>query len=348
MAVTTVGQYVFYYHPNLETVRTSATVIGNNAFNYATKLRIVDLVADSQITIGSTAFTNASSLTHFIIRSSSMAVLNATNIFDYTRVSRGLGAIYVPSNLVESYKTNSNWSAVANAIHPIGDYPIENFDTIKDSWATILAKSDPSSSYSIGDTKTLVLNANTSIVCQIAAFNTDVLASDSSKTALITWIMRDAYPDHTEKMKPAGTSLGGWEGSSLRTWLISDILPLLEASDVGASLQTVTKTYRTKHSTDTDTTKSCSDKIWIPSYKEVNGTNTTYVESDGVVYSGLFSNNKSRVKYNGMNGASVGWWLRSAYNTSNFSSVTNVGGLSYTTANSAQYFVFGFCTGAAS
>ena len=225
-------------------------------------------------------------------------------------------------------------------------------DSINDSWATILADTNPSAHYNVGDTKSLILDNETVVVCQIAAFNTDVLASDSSKTANITWIIQDIYKTK-DTMNSSSTSLGGWEGSSLRTWLISDILPLLEASDVGASLQTVTKTYRTKHSTDTDTTKSCSDKIWIPSYKEIGGGELSCIESDGVVYSGLFNNSSSRIKYLHANGSITAkqYWLRSAASSSAFTYVGAAGTVSAggaSASNTATFVVFGFCTGASS
>jgi hypothetical protein len=107
------------------------------------------------------------------------------------------------------------------------------------------------------------------------------------------------------------------------------------------NIKEVTKTYRTK--SPTDTTLSATDTLWIPSYKEVGFTSTSYVESEGVVYSDVFKSNAARIKCNA-SGPASGWWLRSASDTGYFRMVSNYG--SYegnSVANSSRGLVFGFC-----
>jgi len=63
--------------------------------------------------------------------------------------------------------------------------------TITDTWAEIfqhIALGDYATRYSVGDTMSLNLGAEGYINMQIAAFDTDVLASDSTRRAPITWI----------------------------------------------------------------------------------------------------------------------------------------------------------------
>ena len=52
-----------------------------------------------------------------IIRSDTVCTLNSTNAFT------GTPYIYVPSALVNSYKTATNWSSYAAQIRAIEDYP---------------------------------------------------------------------------------------------------------------------------------------------------------------------------------------------------------------------------------
>ena len=126
----------------------------------------------------------------------------------------------------------------------------------------------------------------------------------------------------------------------MRGWLISDILSKIP-TEIKSHIVSVKKSYRSK--SPNDETLWSDDEIWIPSYKEVGFANASYIESDGVVYSGLFNLNKERIKYNTSGSADI-WWLRSAGSTSSFRCVYNNGGGSDYIANLAFGVVFGFCT----
>ena len=96
-----------------------------------------------------------------IIRSTTISILSATNALTDTKIARGEGAIYVPTNLVDTYKAASNWSTYASQIYPISAYPKTDFSTISDSWAEIFeAESDGTyaTKYNVGDTKQLSVN----------------------------------------------------------------------------------------------------------------------------------------------------------------------------------------------
>ena len=90
-------------------------------FNGCSKLTTADFpVAES---IGNTAFNNCSALTTLILRSGTMATLSNTNAFNGTPIKSGTGYIYVPAALVDTYKAATNWTAYANQIRAIEDYP---------------------------------------------------------------------------------------------------------------------------------------------------------------------------------------------------------------------------------
>ena len=48
---------------------------------------------------------------------------NVKSVFDSSNISNGMGYIYVPADLVETYKADANWSACADQIRAIEDYP---------------------------------------------------------------------------------------------------------------------------------------------------------------------------------------------------------------------------------
>ena len=78
---------------------------------------------ESIVNIGAYAFAGCESLSVVILRSSTMATLADTNAFESTTIASGTGYIYVPAELVDSYKADSVWSTYADKIRAIEDYP---------------------------------------------------------------------------------------------------------------------------------------------------------------------------------------------------------------------------------
>ena len=343
---TTIEQYAFYGCTNLETVETSGTTgatIGQNAFQGCSKLEIVDLKNTGAGSIAGNAFASCANLAHLIIRSSTVTALSATSALSGTPIASGTGAIYVPSELVDSYKAASNWSTYASQIFAISAYPKTDFSTISDSWAEINANSNYATDYAIGDTKLVDFGSKGKAYAVLVAKDTDDLADNSGK-ARMTWVLKSILENHamnTAQKTVDGTTAwtaGGWGNSDMRTYLRETILPLMPEV-LQNNIKEVTKTYRVK--SPTDETKSIADTVWIPSYKEVGFTNASYVESSGVTYSSVFSSNANRIKH--LNGSAGYWWLRSAYGTVNFSYVDNSGGEDSSGADNTGGLVLGFC-----
>lgn len=337
MSISKVGTYAFYQHPNLERAVASAPVIEEHAFQNAKKLEVADLTSDAAVTINANAFNGCSNLAHLVVRSSTLSALSATSALDDTKIKLGDGGIYVPSDLLDSYKSATNWSTFANNIYPIGEYPKAYFDIIGDSWATIFANSSYAMDYAIGDTKTLELIDGTKIKMDLAAIDRDV-KSDNSGTAKMTWICHGI--PYLHGMNTNNATYGGWVSSDMRSWLISDILSKIP-TEIKSHIVSVKKSYRSK--SPTDETLWSDDEIWIPSYKEVGFTNETYVESDGVVYPGLFGANSERVKYTTSGSVNL-WWLRSAGTDALFRRVGSNGKESNGVPSNDIGVVFGFCT----
>lgn len=71
------------------------------------------------------AFLSAKIEALVITQSDSIATLNNVSAFSATPIAKGTGFVYVPDNLVESYKSATNWSTYANQIKPLSELPEE-------------------------------------------------------------------------------------------------------------------------------------------------------------------------------------------------------------------------------
>ena len=340
-----VETYACYHNTGLQSLELpNVSQIKENAFDGCSNLEVVKLGGEgssNSLTIAANAFNACSKMKHLVIDRPAMATLANTSGLKDTPISGGEGAVYVPENLVATYQANSVWKNYF--ISELANYPLSNFDSIKDSWTTILSNASYSADYPIKATKTLELTDGTKIKMDLAAVDTDV-KSDNTGTAKMTWICRGAYMTH--RMNGTDTTNGGWANSEMRSWLISDILSKIP-TEIKSHIVSVKKSYRSK--APNDETLWSDDEIWLPSYKEVGFTNTSYIESDGVTYPGLFASGTTgaakttRNKYNS-SGTSVTWWLRSANNNKSFSTVSSGGAEGSIRATLPYSVVFGFCT----
>ena len=95
------------------------TSLEGSCFSYSSVQKID---TSSVISIGAYAFGGAQQLDTLILRNSSVCTLaNSTNTFTNTKIAAGTGYIYVPDNLVDSYKTATNWVTFASQIKPISE-----------------------------------------------------------------------------------------------------------------------------------------------------------------------------------------------------------------------------------
>ena len=124
-------------------VNNTVTIIGRYGLSNCTKLTSVVLpavqITNANAMLGCSSltkadFSNLQNIQHstfygdkkfvtLIIRTQAVAKLDATSAFKDTRIASGTGYIYVPSALVDRYKTATNWSTYANQIRAIEDYP---------------------------------------------------------------------------------------------------------------------------------------------------------------------------------------------------------------------------------
>ena len=102
--------------PNMAISTLSATFGSSTAANACQLLEFVDLGNTNNI--GSTAFTNCSALKTLVLRrTDAICSLTYSNAFNYTPfASDGTGGtVYVPSALISTYQTATNWKTLYNA-----------------------------------------------------------------------------------------------------------------------------------------------------------------------------------------------------------------------------------------
>lgn len=324
--VTNIGNYAFS-ESGIGTLEiTDATTLGTYLC-YGYRTGVVD--QHTTVNLESNRFNGANSLCHLILRSATMCTLT-TNALAGTAIAAGIGWIYVPTDLVATYKAASNWSNYASQIVDISEYPKALQDeTISDSWSTIFANEDNGTYktvYSLGDIKYIYLNC-TPMPMQIVAFDED--------TSKISWVCKSIFDTHN--MNPTNDTTGGWASSNMRAWLRENIYPMID-STIRNRIVAVTKNY---YDAKTSSRLTISDTVWIPSEYEIFGT-TSY-ENSGTLYTGVFTDATSRVKKCGLNGSAGLWWLRSA-GSSYFRYVLSNGSANISNASNANGVVLGFCT----
>ena len=343
--VTKVGVNSLSFHTALTNVVLSqCKSIDTNGLTSCTNLEAVDILGTGFI--AGSAFYGDAKLAHLLLRGASMTTLSATNAFTNTPISLGNGAIYVPSNLLATYKADTNWKNYF--ITTLDKYPLSDFSTITESWAELdaMTQAQIEAKYAIGDYKIINLGTEGKVKAQIAGFGVDDLTSGGK--AKVTFVTKETLAT-AKRMNPSNSSgaqgtggNGGWEYSEMRTYLSGTVLPLLP-SELQSAIKFVTKYSGNIVPGESTVTKDgcvTQDKLWIPSHREVFGEST--YEENGPVYSGLFPDTASRIKYNQL-GSANNWWLRSANSATNFRGVRNSGGAYNVSAYNTVGVVLGFC-----
>lgn len=118
-ACTTLGGASFFATRQLVlAILPLVTSVPGFCFNYSSVQKID---TSSLTSIKNSAFYNTKQLDTLILRNSSVCALENVNAFQDTKIAAGTGYIYVPDNLVDSYKTATNWVTFANQIKPISE-----------------------------------------------------------------------------------------------------------------------------------------------------------------------------------------------------------------------------------
>lgn len=119
-----IDSYAFRYNNQITSITLPSlkqTASTPRVFEECSNLTRLDLGPIEQIYTN--WFTDDTNLTVLILRGSTMASLSKVNAFTNTPIQAGTGHIYVPKDLIDSYKTATNWTTFASQFRAIEDYP---------------------------------------------------------------------------------------------------------------------------------------------------------------------------------------------------------------------------------
>lgn len=121
-ALTTIAGYAFYECTTLtEVTFPLLKEIPYNGFRSFKGVVKADLPALTAIK--SNGCYQCTSLETLILRNSSLCTLVSGSTMTNTKIANGTGYIYVPSSLIDTYKTATNWVNFADQFRAIEDYP---------------------------------------------------------------------------------------------------------------------------------------------------------------------------------------------------------------------------------
>ena len=108
---------------DLSSFDTSNVTNMRSMFSFCSHLEELDLSSfdTTEVTENREMFYGCSSLAKIVINNQNIFKLTNASAFTNTPIANGTGYVYVPDNLVESYKTATNWSTYANQIKPISE-----------------------------------------------------------------------------------------------------------------------------------------------------------------------------------------------------------------------------------
>lgn len=367
----TLRNYAFYAHPLAQHIKlTRVTSIPSYyAFQYCRELESLEFTQKvnfpvySETNAGERIFYNCPKLSHLILRNSQKSTITSNqysmNVFDGSAIAYKNGAIYVPENLLESYKNDDYWG-YRYIIVPITEpfQLLETFDTITDTWDIIIQNcrvatennQSPISKYKIGDSKVFYdLNGNPFYAELVAKFtDTD---SNTNKKVPTTWIIRELYPNNRVF---SSNNSHNWSNSTIRSYLNNidtGVFSMIENTNLKNNIKTVNKI---SYNLDGSQTTS-QDKLWLPSIREIFG-NADF-ETQGPEYYNSFFKARGiygRIKYITLSGftnlnlgQSYNYWTRTRVNRSISSNAVRIintsGAQTYTNRDNTCPFCFGFC-----
>lgn len=123
----TLGSAAFIYCTALAEVKFPAMLrsgVTANALRYCSALKKVDFgEIDTAKGLVGYCLADCNVLEMLVIRNTDQPPKLAATAFNNTPIKTGTGYIYVPSAMVDAYKSATNWSAYADQIRAIEDYP---------------------------------------------------------------------------------------------------------------------------------------------------------------------------------------------------------------------------------
>ena len=108
---------------NLSSFNTSKVTNMSSMFYNSPDIEKIDISSftSESLTSNSEMFRFCSNLTILIINNPNVFKMTNSNMLNNTPIASGTGYVYVPDNMVETYKSATNWSVYAEQIKPISE-----------------------------------------------------------------------------------------------------------------------------------------------------------------------------------------------------------------------------------
>lgn len=121
--LASIGEYCFYGCTNLALTELPANITIIQQYTFRGCKNLTEMTCKANIkTISSYSFTLCEKLSKLVLPNvTSVPTLSNRNALSGTSIANGTGYIYVPDNLVDSFKSASNWSTYASQIKGVSE-----------------------------------------------------------------------------------------------------------------------------------------------------------------------------------------------------------------------------------
>lgn len=109
---------------NMSNFNTSNVTNMTYMFSYCYALTTLDLSSFDTTKANTNYMFNNSGIEKLIINRQDVFKMTNINMFNNTPISNGTGYVYVPDNMVETYKSATNWSNYADQIKPMSELEV--------------------------------------------------------------------------------------------------------------------------------------------------------------------------------------------------------------------------------
>ena len=119
----TLSQNAFYGCTSLTSIELPASLTNLQSYAFRKCENLVEVISKGNLSrINASVFYDCTSLSKLVISNvTSVTILSNASAFTNTKIANGEGYIYVPDDLVESFKSASSWSTYANQIKGISE-----------------------------------------------------------------------------------------------------------------------------------------------------------------------------------------------------------------------------------
>lgn len=181
------------------------TVSNIGEYAFEGNRRLEKAVFEAASTIKEYAFANCTNLTTLTLLSSTMVTLENVNAFDNTPIANGNGYIYVPADLVNTYKADSVWGPLSAKIKDLESNGHAYYSLTWEGVEYHQRVGDYANVYSVGNTVPINIDG-TEYNATLVGIDVDETANGGTYAPL-SWLVLSQIGSSTYRWNPAVTSV---------------------------------------------------------------------------------------------------------------------------------------------